>query len=518
MMNQPLPATMRIELSPFKKLIKNRCGLVFSNSRETILLEGLLARMSERGFSSDLAYFSDLDNNSEEFGLLLELLLINETYFFREPTHLKLLQERLIPEMLKKQAGRGKLRILSCGCSTGEEVHSVAMALIEQYGDEYSDFFSVTGVDIDEDAIEKARQGIYSGNAFRSIGENLKERFFDRIDGSRYEIKDGVKETVSFAKFNLNTESYPPFLQRMDVIFYRNVSIYFDEETRRRIFLELSQALNDTGYLVVSSTETISHDMGILPLVEIGGVFLFQKNPPPDAKIIRGVGASHMSAQSSRPTIPTQPSEKRAAPRPEKVSIRHRIESPSHGESAKAGMDRSEDHKEDGSDLLEALSFAKDKHYDDALTILNGLIDKGISSVKAFTLKANILINLQQLTAAERSCSEALAVDALNLESYLLLGLIAKYKDKQEDALSKFKEAAYVEPSCWLAHFYQAEIYRMRDDIKQAQQRYGMVVKLLEKGRFHAHGLPLSPFAFSKEQMLHLCRRHLVPIERSVNS
>ena len=511
-MNQPIKSEIDVDLAPFKATIKKRCGLVFGGCRETLLSKGLLARMSERGFLSHEDYLSDLDNNMEEFDLLLSFLLVNETYFFREPRHFELLHKRFGLKLSGARTAGGKLRILSCGCATGEEVYSTAIHLIEQYGVEAVKHFTIIGVDIDEDAIAKARQGIYAGNAFRNINANLKNRYFDEIDNRHFEIKGFVKKAVSFRKFNLIAPSYPQWLKRMDVVFYRNVSIYFDPETRSRVFLNLSETLNDQGYVFVSSTETISHDVGILPLIEIDGVFLFQKNPPPGVKPVRLQGSAKVSSKKTKPLQYASSLEETTKPTPKNKPIKYHNESPRKGKKPKADIDAMDHGIAQKPSYADAFLLAGNKRYQEALDLIDRLMDEEL--VDVCILKANILINLQQLEAAEALCMKVLDVASLNLQAYLLLGLVAKCRDNLEDAVKKFEKAAYIEPSCWLAHFYQAEIYRSRHHKERAQKHYQIVMKLLEKGLFSAHGFPISPFTFSKEQMLHLCRHNLRSIER----
>lgn len=139
-------------------------------------------------------------------------------------------------------------------------------------------FCTVIGADIDNDAVRKAEKGIYSTLSFRGLSEDLRERYFEPLPGNMYRIKDCIRDLVEFRKLNLLGDDYPSELSGTDVIFYRNVSIYFESDTQRHIFTKLAGLLNDNGYLFVSSTETLSHNIGVLSLVEIDGVFLYEKH------------------------------------------------------------------------------------------------------------------------------------------------------------------------------------------------------------------------------------------------
>jgi chemotaxis protein methyltransferase CheR len=160
-------------------------------------------------------------------------------------------------------------------------------------------------------------------------------------------------------------------------------------------------------------------------------------------------------------------------------------------------------------DFDTALTFAKNKAYTEAIEILNKLIEKNTDVIKAYTLKAGILINLQQADEAKNLCLNAIEKDSLCAEGYFLLGLIAKSEFRHDEALKRLKETVYLSPSSWPAHFYLAEIYQGVGENTHACREYGIVIKLLEKGYFKEHGLAFFPFSFSEEDIERLCRYHI---------
>ncbi|MBI4689220.1 MAG: protein-glutamate O-methyltransferase CheR, partial [Nitrospirae bacterium] len=267
-----------MDLNPFKDLIRERSGLDFDEARIATLENGIRTRMSEKGIELHAKYLNYLLHNQDEFNHLLNLLTINETYFFREPHHLNLLTEKLIPEILARRKEGARIKILSAGCSTGEEPYSLLISLMERYGTGIINFVSVTGFDIDSNVIRKAREGVFTTYSFRDVSQQFMEKYFEPAGNNRHKIKDFVREGVKFRKLNLLDDDFPDELKGVDVIFYRNVSIYFNPETQRNIFKKLSDLINEKGYLFVGSTETISHNTDVLSLIEIDGVFLFYKN------------------------------------------------------------------------------------------------------------------------------------------------------------------------------------------------------------------------------------------------
>jgi chemotaxis protein methyltransferase CheR len=157
----------------------------------------------------------------------------------------------------------------------------------------------------------------------------------------------------------------------------------------------------------------------------------------------------------------------------------------------------------------EALSCASDKRYDETLKKIDELLQANPALVKALTLKASVLINLRRFEEAESLCLDCAKLDQWCLESYLLLGLSAYFRNDLDAALKRFRESLYVTSSCWLAHFYLAEIYRLLDDAATACREYSIVVRILKNGDFQEHGLTYFPLSFSKDNILHMCGQNL---------
>jgi chemotaxis protein methyltransferase CheR len=492
-------------LVPFKNLIREKCGLCFEDIRTVSLREGIETRMSKSEVRSHTAYFELLFSDSNEFHRLINLLTINETYFFREPVHLQLLVKRILPALLADKKAGEKVRIVSAGCSTGEEPYSLAMAIMEEYGAEIRNFIAITGFDIDTDAIAGAEEGVFTAHSFRNFSADLQAKYFEQ-DGTLYRIRKTVRQKVGFLKHNLLSEEYPSALQAADVVFYRNVSIYFEPETQKNIFTKLAGILKEGGYLFVSSTETLSHNIGVLSLVEMDNMFLYRKSielalyerrnefrstdrGPSIAAPLCAESPRAKSAASSRPV------RKRDAAAPICKTIKER---------------RLDLH----SLFDEALLMARAKQYDEALGRIRTLLEQDPSFVKAYMLKAGILVNMKRLDEAQGVCLQSIGMDQWCLEGYLILGLIAKIRNDDDEALKRFKEALYIQSSCWLAHFYLGDIYRSRGEWEKAGREYEIVAKLLKKGDLTDHGLTFFPLSFPVEQVVHLCAHNLAEIRK----
>ena len=498
-----------MDIAPFKNLIREKAGICFDKSGSELLSGEIVNMMNSMGLKSPRACYDLLVQNQEEFFRFLNLLTVNETYFFREPVHLRLFSEKLIPELLANRSKTEKIRILSAGCSTGEEPYSLSIILHQKYGSDARKLFTITGADIDTQALQKARDGIYTARAFRTEDTALKTCFTD-LGNNRFRIKQNISSSVTFHLLNLLNFPYPEPLRDNDIIFYRNVSIYFDPDARKKIFHNLARILNTGGYLIVSATETLSHDCKILSLIEKDGIFLFHK---PTGRVEQKDTSSFSAVSEAR----TSGSSRIASEIRQSGSARSSDATAS--EARPSGSARTSAISTQNQDIenlyRKALSLACTKAYAPALELLEKAISAYPSFIRAKTLQAGILFNNGHPDEAARICAEVIAEDPLCLEACLLPGLIAKSQGQTEQALRHFRQAIYICSSAWLAHFHTAEICRNRGDSEKAVREYEIVIRLISTGGFSEHGLSFFPFSFSEENILHLCRHNAEKIRNS---
>ncbi|TAN44755.1 MAG: protein-glutamate O-methyltransferase CheR [Nitrospirae bacterium] len=480
-----------MDSGPFKELLKERCGLHFEEVRTAKLESAVYARMSDSCILSAAEYFQKVLKDTDEFNKLVNMVTINETYFLRERDHLKILVDRLVPELIGASPNQ-KIRILIAGCSTGEEPYSIMIELFEKYRNSASELVSVMAFDIDSDAVAKAMEGVYGPSSFRNMHDNIRDRYFDPVGENVFRIKDFIREPVSFRTANLYEEEFPEEFCSVDIIFYRNVSIYFDPDTQKEIFTNLARLLKKGGYLFVSATETFSHNIGVLILVEFDGSFLYHKGD-----IIAIEDRRQLSGSGPGPVC-------RTVPEKDGFSV-DRLSATLHQFAGKFCPDKRASHE-----LFDkAMSLAKDKQYEKSLAELDLLIRDEPSFVKAYILKASVLINMKRPDEACDICLKCIDFEKWCLEAYLLLGFIAKIKNENDTAIRRFKDALYIESSCWLAHFYLAEIYNLIGEKSNSCREYEITEKLLEKGDTDEHGITYFPIYFDRTQMTHLCRHNI---------
>jgi chemotaxis protein methyltransferase CheR len=242
-------------LEKLTQIIYDFCGLCYSD-RLSILNEKISRRVGELGFSYS-EYCGYLDVQPLEWDVLIELLTINETYFYREENQLNECCSYVLP-LLRAQVRDRPLRIWSAACSTGEEPYTLAM-LIQDSGLFPPGSVEIIATDINKKVLQKAEKGWYHNGsfAFRRIPKNLLGKFFSEEAGG-YQIKALIKKMVKFQHLNLLNEDKIAQIGVVDVIFCRNVLIYFDQETTRRVIRSLHKNLATGGYLFLGHAESVT--------------------------------------------------------------------------------------------------------------------------------------------------------------------------------------------------------------------------------------------------------------------
>ncbi|MEK6690785.1 MAG: protein-glutamate O-methyltransferase CheR [Nitrospirota bacterium] len=242
-----------------RDFIRNYCGIYFDDGSK-FLLEKRLSRRVENYLLNnfeDYYHFLMYDKRrDEELTSVIEILTVNETYFFREFSQLKALSDEIIPEIGERKKDRKRLRIWSAGCSTGEEPYTIAILILEKnLMPEWE--IEILGSDINQRVLHAARRGIYRKNAFRSIDDHYIRKYFTDEGEGNYRIVDPVRSLVNFSLLNLVDPFKVRFVGKMDVIFCRNVIIYFDRDTKKKVINNFYDRLTEEGYLLLGHSESL---------------------------------------------------------------------------------------------------------------------------------------------------------------------------------------------------------------------------------------------------------------------
>ncbi|MEA2464196.1 MAG: chemotaxis protein methyltransferase CheR [Acidobacteriota bacterium] len=241
-----------------REQIYKKSGMWFNDSSKYLLQKRLSPRARELNFDSFQKYFYFLQYDPRadaEFDQIFDLVTTNETYFFREPAQLTAFIDEIIPDLLSRKALK-KIRIWSAGCSSGEEPYSLAMLLQEAGWYDHA-AFEIFASDINQQVLGKARKGQYRENAFRATTPALREKYFTKDTESTWRVKDEIRNRVSFGRLNLYDEARVSLLGHLDVVFCRNVIIYFDDSSKKVVVKNFYNRLVEGGYLLLGHSESL---------------------------------------------------------------------------------------------------------------------------------------------------------------------------------------------------------------------------------------------------------------------
>jgi chemotaxis protein methyltransferase CheR len=272
------------KLEALSGFIKTKMGLYFPQKKFSELSYKLIDIYKEFGFKNINDFIDNIledKNTKKSIDALASKLTIGETYFWRDRELFRILEYSLLPEMIeKKSAGNKSIRIWSAGCSTGEEPYSIAI-LFNRLIPDLSDWrITITATDINHEFLNKASRGRYSEWSFHSAPNWLKGDYFTKNGGREYLLADSIRRMVKFSYLNLFDDAYPSLSNNTnanDIIFCRNVLMYFDTNDIREISDRLYNCLVDGGLLITSDSETFHYLSPRFKHIHHKGVSIYQK-------------------------------------------------------------------------------------------------------------------------------------------------------------------------------------------------------------------------------------------------
>jgi len=273
------------EFKMIRDFIHEKSGIFFAENKMYLVKNRLQKRMAELDIKTvrDYFYHVKYDVSMKEFNRLMVLITTNETSFFRNEPQLKCFAEEVLPLIVKeKQDSRGPktIRVWSAGCSTGEEPYTLAIILLEQLRQQTGWTMEIIANDISEDVLQRARRGEYTGLTLRNIKPNVLAQYFDKT-GDLYRVKPEVKSLVKFSHMNLNDPRKISMMGKMDVVFCRNVMIYFSEDVKRQIVRGFYNVLNPGGYFYIGHSETLHGISKAFKLSYFKNALVYQKEAAP---------------------------------------------------------------------------------------------------------------------------------------------------------------------------------------------------------------------------------------------
>jgi chemotaxis protein methyltransferase CheR len=258
------------EFRQLRDLIHSYSGIYYGDDKAYLVKRRLAPRLEVTGARTFAEYARLLRfgaRGRRELEEAVDRVAVNETYFFREEYQLRAFSEEILPRLRADGRARKTLSIWSAGCSSGEEPYTISMLILEHGG--FRDWdVRIVGSDISRKILHQASQARYRDSALRQTSDNRRDRFFRRA-GASWELRPEVRAPVAFARLNLTDDEPLGLVDEVDVLFCRNVLIYFDARARDRVIRSFYQRLAPGGYLLLGHSENLLHVTTDFELVQL---------------------------------------------------------------------------------------------------------------------------------------------------------------------------------------------------------------------------------------------------------
>ncbi|MFA7346682.1 MAG: CheR family methyltransferase [Desulfurivibrionaceae bacterium] len=458
-------------LARFSDFVAAHTGLHFPRKQWRALERGMACAAREFGFEDPeacLRWIMASPLSREQIEILARHLTVGETYFLREKRSLEVFEEEIVPELIRTRQGDERhLRIWCAGCSTGEEPFSVAI-LLTAMGAALRDWhISIIGTDINPHALGRGAEGVYGEWSFRNPPQGFRDTYFRRTGDGRFEILPQIRKMVSFSYLNLAEDVYPSLLNNtnaMDVIFCRNVLMYFTPDRARMVVERLHRSLVDGGWLIVSPCEASQ--------------FLFSRFKAisfPDAILYRKEGAG-VEGQGAVPRDrgPAEAGQFVPAPLPaDSQSPPPLLRAPIFCSPPPAPRPPSP--------YEAALALYERGCYPEAEEKLAVLLAVNREDVEAAVLQCRVYANQGKLTEARELLEQAIGVDRLKAGLHYLRAMILQEQGAADEAVVSLKRALYLDQDLVLAHFSLGNLALRQGKMKEARKHFANTLSLLDR-------------------------------------
>ncbi|HEX3849358.1 MAG TPA: CheR family methyltransferase, partial [Polyangiaceae bacterium] len=449
-------------------------------------------------------YLSKLEAPASVPGELRELaqeLTVGETYFFRHTDQFRAFSEVALTTRIEARAASKQLRLLSAGCSSGEEAYTLSILTRDRVDARWE--VAINAVDMNPKALERAREARYSSWALRETPEQIQKQYFT-ADGREYVLAKAIRDSVKFEEGNLVADDSWA-AESCDVIFCRNVLMYFTPDNAQRVVERFARALAPGGFLFLGHAENLRGLSQAFELLHTHGTFYYRRRD-----------ASRPTALERRiPELPMQTPRsalaldwtstwletvQRSSDRIRALTEKQTPEQPpTPGAPGRPALARL--------DLSLALELLSHERFAEALDVLTRMPASSANDADAVLLRAALLTHCGRFDAAELACSELLVLDALSAGAHYLRSLCRERQSDTRAAIEYAQIACYLEPSFAMPHLHLGLIARRTGDRNTAQRELTQAALLLQ--REEASRLLLFGGGFSREGLAALCQSEL---------
>jgi chemotaxis protein methyltransferase CheR len=482
----------RLDVERFRAAIVQHIGLQFDDGKLGFLGEVLQRRLDKLGRCSD-TYLRGMerDGPNGEMNSLARELTVNETYFFRNIEQFRALAEVVLPERMRVDRIPRTLRLLSAGCASGEEAYTLAIVARETIADPSWDV-SIRAVDLNPAVLEKAARGRYSTWALRETPAETQRRWF-QPDGRDFALDESIRAAVRFEPRNLATddaELWSP--STYDVIFCRNVLMYFSPDQMRAAIARMARALAPGGFLFLGHAETLRGISDRFHLRHTHGTFYYERKEggePARAWTPMPVGTSPPTPAS----IMSLGTEWIDAIRQASERVAALVPTPGAADEPAAPEVRPWD-------AAPALDLLRQERFADALDhVRAGPVER---DPDALLLEAALLSHSGQIAAADAACERLLLIDEFNAGAHYVLALCREQAGQADRASEHYRVAAYLDAEFAMPRLHLGLLARRAGDREAARRELGQALMLLR--REDASRLLLFGGGFNREALLAL--------------
>jgi chemotaxis protein methyltransferase CheR len=489
----------------FRAAIARRLGLYFDETKLAVLGDLLRRRAAIVDRSAD-AYVAGLETGglNDEIGVLAQELTVPETYFFRHKEQFRALTEAALPDRIRVQAGPRRLRILSAGCASGEEAYSLAILVRETLDPSWD--VSIVGVDVNPAMVRKATQGRYAAWALRETPPDVQRRWL-RSEGREFVVDNTLRSIVKFEARNLAEDHLPPWKDdSYDIVFFRNVLMYFTHEQGQAIIARVARSLKPGGYLFLGHAETLRGLSGAFHLQHTHETFYYRRKgrlesgrslSPQDAPFREPDDASAGASEANGDWIDAIG---RASARIETLTAPDRVEP--------VGQEPPRPLAAAAWDLGLAFDLLREERFAEASDLLGGLPAASDRDPDVLLLSAALLTHRGRWAEAEQVCHRLLDADELSAAAHYLLALCCEGALDWCGALNHHQLAIYLDPGFAMPRLRLGLLARQAGDRATAQRELRHAETLLQ--REDVSRLLLFGGGFSQEALIALCRTELV--------
>ncbi len=461
------PASPQIER--ILRLLSARTGLSFGPGQSTNVVLGIERAMNRSGETDPTRYFDLLQSSCDALDDLIVELTVGETYFFRQPGQFDFLRRRVLPDVRQRHGDQHMLRIWSAGCASGEEAYSLAIVFHEQG---LAHRTRILATDISRMALDKARQAIYRDWSLRGEGAELARRYLRRTSDG-FAVDQQIHEMVTFEQLNLAVDLYPSIAtgaSGMDLIFCRNVLIYFDAGTIRRVACRLHDSLLPGGWLMTAATDPPLGDFAPFEIAyDEAGVFYQRRcileKPEKTADTARDEPVNVDQHVGSIPQTPPASAMQPTSVIDELDGVSHEDQQSAAADPCQATVGTGRPTAAEVSRLVrEALANG---NYAQATDLTRDRLDDPELSV----LHVRALANLDA-RQAEEFCVLAITRYRLSVELYYLHAVLLMELGRDDAAAEAVRRVIYLDRSSALGHFTLGAILLRRGDLSGARRHF----------------------------------------------